>query len=158
MQLFTAQFVAPSNAEFPIWFPIIAIVAIALLFIGVLAWLGIRQAAKSRDLEHLQRMKALELGRPTGPSETEKCQNKYLHNIFWIAFWIGAGVPIAAASGASSVMIQTHLQDFGIILAMWICVAVISVASVVCAAVLMISTRHWSTMAKPWQEKREDHP
>jgi hypothetical protein len=127
------------------WIFVIAIVAVALLFVGLLFWLIGRQVAKNREFSHLERMKALELGRPTGPSEAEKYQNKYQHNAFWICFWIGAGVPIAATSAASSVMIQTNLQEFRIILAIWICVAVISVASVVCATTLMISSRNWST-------------
>jgi hypothetical protein len=139
------QLAPPTEAAFPTWIFVIAIVAIALLFIGFLSWLGIRQAAKSRELSHLERMKAIELGQATGPSEAEKCQNKYLHNVFWICFWIGAVVPIAATSAACSVMIQTHVQDFGIVLAIWICIAVMSVASVVCATALMISSRHWSS-------------
>jgi hypothetical protein len=124
---------------------------LALLFAGFLSWLIVRQVAKSRELSHLERMKALELGQaigpsePSKPSEAEKCQGKYLHNVFWICFWLGAGVPIAATSAASSVMIQTNLHEFSIIVAIWICVAVISVASVVCAAILMISSRHWSS-------------
>ena len=145
MQLFAAQLPLFAEGEFPTWIFVIAIVTIALLFVGFLSWLIFRQAAKSRDLSHLERMKALELGKATGPSEAEKCQGKYLHNVFWIAFWIGAVVPMAASSAASSVMIQTNLQEFRIILAMWICVAVISVASVVCATILMIPSRHWST-------------
>jgi mannitol-specific phosphotransferase system IIBC component len=145
MQLFALQNLEPSETQFPVWLPVIIIAAIVSLFIGVLTWLVIRQIAKSRDLRHLERMKALELGRAIGPSEAEKTQAKYLHNIFWISFWIGAGVPMAASSAAGSVMIQTQLQDFGIIRTMWICVAVISVASVICATVLMKSSRRWST-------------
>ncbi len=142
MQLFAFQLAPPhTEAEIPTSILVIAIVAIALLFIGILSWLGIRHAAKSRDLEHVERIKALELGRATGPSAADK----YLHNIFWISFWIGAGVPIAATSAASTVMVQTRIQDFGIILSIWICVAVTSVASVACATVLMISSRHWSS-------------
>jgi len=140
MQLF-----AFVEAEIPTGILLIAFAAIVLLFIGFVSWLGIRQLAKSRDLEHLERIKALEMGKPIGPSEAEKCQIKYLHNVFWICFWIGAGVPLAATSAASSIMIQTNLQEFRIILAIWICVAVISVASVVCATALMISSRNWST-------------
>lgn len=145
MQLFAFQAIPPPEAESSMWLFIIAIVAIALLFVGILFWLIFRQVAKSREFSHLERMKALELGQPAGPTEAEKCQDKYLHNVFWISFWIGAGVPIAAASAASSVMIQTHLQDFGIILSIWLCVAIISVASVVCATALMISSRNWSS-------------
>ena len=128
----------PVQADFPFWLTITAIVAIALLFIGVLSWLGIRQAAKSRDLKHQERMKALELGRATGPSEAESAKISIYTTSSGSVLWMRAGVPIAAISGASFVMIQTHLQDLGIILAMWICVAVISVASVACGTVLMI--------------------
>lgn len=145
MQLLAFQDAHAIQAEYPTWVFIVATVAIALLFVGFFFWLIFRQVARSRELSHLERMKALELGQPTEPSEAEKSQNKYLHNAFWICFWIGAGVPIAAASAASSVMIQTNLHEFSIILAIWICVAVISVASVVCATTLMISSRHWST-------------
>lgn len=133
-----------AETDFPSWLLVIVISAIALLFAGFLLWLIIRQVAKSRELLHLERMKALELGRPTGPTEAEKCQSKYLHNAFWICFWIGAGVPIAATSAATFVMVQGKLEEFFIILAIWICVAVISVASVVCATVLMISCRYWT--------------
>jgi hypothetical protein len=56
-----------------------------------------------------------------------------------------AGVPIAATSAASSVMIQSKLQEFGIILAIWICVPVISIASVGCGTALMISSRGWAS-------------
>jgi hypothetical protein len=143
MQLFAFQDALHAEPEFPIWVFIIAITAIALLFVGFLFWLIGRQVARSRELSHLERMKALELGQPaeSSSSEAATCQDKYQHNAFWICFWIGAGVPIAAASAASSVMIQTRLQDFGIIVAIWISVAVISVASVVCATILMISSR-----------------
>jgi formate hydrogenlyase subunit 3/multisubunit Na+/H+ antiporter MnhD subunit len=145
MQLFAFQDVPSPEAGFPTWIIVIAGIAVALMFVGFLFWLIIRQVAKSRELSHLERMKALELGQAIGPSEAEKCQSKYLHNVFWICFWLGAGVPIAATSAASSVMIQTNLHEYSVIVAIWICVAVISVASVVCAAILMISSRHWSS-------------
>ncbi len=145
MQLFAFQLPPPDEAEFQTWVFVITIVAIALLFVGYLFRLISKQVAKSREFSHLERMKALELGQPVGPSEGEKAQNKYLHNAFWISFWVGAGVPIAATSAASTIMVQTHIQDFGIILSIWICVAVISVASVACATALMISSRYRSS-------------
>jgi hypothetical protein len=146
---------------------LVAIVISVLLVIGILSCLGIRQSSRSRELSHLERMKALETGQATGPSEAEVRhlermkalemgpatgpsdaevrQDKYQHNVFWICFWIGAGVPIAATSAASSVQIQNNLQEFRIALAIWICVAIIAVASVVCATVLMISSRQRSS-------------
>jgi heme/copper-type cytochrome/quinol oxidase subunit 2 len=126
------------DMEFPTWLYVIAIVAIALLFVGFFFWLVFRHAAKSREFSHLERMKALELGKPAEPSEAEHRLNKDLHNAFWISFWLGAGVPAAATAAAGAIMIETRLHDFGL---MWICVAVISVAGVVCATVLMIRCR-----------------
>jgi hypothetical protein len=41
-------------------------------------------------------------------------------------------------------MIQTGIHEFRIVLAIWICVAIISVASVVCATILVMSSRRWS--------------
>ncbi len=147
MHLFAFDLGPPVEPALPTWILVIAIATIVLLFALCLFWLMFRQMAKSRELVHLERLKALEMGRAIGPSEAEKCQSKYLHNVFWICFWIGAGVPIAATSAASSVMIQTKPQEFSIILAICICVAVISVASVVCATVLMISGRYGSSEA-----------
>jgi len=145
MQLFAFQAAPPPLADVPIWVVVVASAAIALLlFFCFLFWLIFRQVAKSREMTHLERMKALEVGQPIGPSEAEIGQAKYLHNIFWISFWIGAVIPVAATSAVSSVMVQVGLHDFSIILAMWICVAIISVASVVCATVAMISSRNWA--------------
>ena len=91
MQLFAAfLFDIPPDDEVPIWLVVVAITVIALLFAGFLSWLIIRQVAKSRELSHLERMRALELGQAIGPSEpsesseAEKGQGKYLHNAFWI--------------------------------------------------------------------------
>lgn len=153
MHLFAFQD-APA-AEFPPpWIFAAAIVSISLIFVLVFVGMILRQAARNREFVHLERMKALEQGQRLEPTETENIQSKYLHNIFWIAFWIGAVVPTAATSAASSIMIQTNLNEFRIILAIWICVAVIAVASVSSATSLMISTKNWWRKAPP-DEKRE---
>jgi hypothetical protein len=145
MQLFAFQNAQHPFADLPIWVFVIGSAAIALLLFAVFFfWLIFRQVARSREMSHLERMKALELGQATDPLGADERQNKYAHNAFWISFWIGAGVPMAATSAVSSVMVQSSLRDFGVILAVWICVAIISVASVVCATVLMISSRHWA--------------
>lgn len=145
MQLFAFDTTLSTQPELPSWILVLAILAGVLVFASFLFWLIFRQTTKNRELLHLERMKSLEMGRSIGPSEAEKCQSKYLHNVFWICFWVGAGVPIAATSAASSVMIQSKLQEFGIILAIWICVAVISITSVVCGTALMISSRDWAS-------------
>jgi formate hydrogenlyase subunit 3/multisubunit Na+/H+ antiporter MnhD subunit len=119
----------------------VAVIAACLLFFGYLVYVIARQVGRNRELAHLERLKAIESGQPTGPSEVEKNQSKFLHNVFWISFWIGAGVPIAATSAAASVLIQARTQEFPVVLAIWIGVAVISVASVICATTLMICGR-----------------
>jgi len=147
MQLLALQFSIPEDFDYLIGAFIAAITIVALLFAGFFFWLIMRHAAKGRELTHLEKMKALELGRTTGPSSAERYQNKYLHNIFWICFWIGAVVPLSACSAASSVMVKMELQNFAVILSIWICVAVVSVASVICATVLMISGRNRTSNA-----------
>jgi len=114
---------------------------VLLLCLGVLVWMLMRHSRKNRELLHKERMKALELGQPASFSEPDKLQEKYAYNAFWIAFWIGAGVPAATAWAAAYAMIQLHLQELGIAIAMWSSVAVVSIASVVCATVLMVSAR-----------------
>src|ERR1700730_11994159 len=114
---------------------------VLLVCLGMLVWMLMRHSRKNRELLHKERMKALELGQPAGFSEPDKLQANYAHNAFWIAFWIGAGLPAAVAWAAAYVMIQPHLQELGIVIAMWSSVAVVSIASVVCATVLMVSAR-----------------
>jgi hypothetical protein len=120
-----------------IWIFIITTVFISLLFLGFVCRLIGKHLAKNREYAHLERIKALELGQPVGPSVAEVCQKKYLHNTFWICFWIGAAVPIVATASAATVMIEARPQNLGVILAIWICAAVIAVAGVVSAAALM---------------------
>jgi uncharacterized membrane protein len=143
MRLFAFQ--APIEVDLHGPWPIaISLVLVGLLFVVFVLWLVLRFAAKGRELRHLERMKTLEGGQPIGPSEADKCRSRYLNNVFWVCFWIGAVVPIAATSAASSVMIHTSFY-FGIMLAIWICVAVLSIVCVICATTLMIAGRRWST-------------
>jgi hypothetical protein len=100
-----------------------------------------RHLRRSRELLHTERLKALEVGQSPGFSDPEEEQKRYTHNVFWIAFWVGAGVPMASASAAASVMNQEKVSQLGLVLGMWISVAVISVASVICATVLMVKAR-----------------
>jgi len=111
------------------------------MFLVILFWVLLRHVAKGRELSHAERMKALELGQAIGPSESDKREAKQAHNAFWIAFWLGAGVPIAATSAASVSMSQMRTEEIGIVLAIWICAAAISVASVICATILTVNSR-----------------
>ncbi len=143
---------APPGDGLPPWIIAIAVIlaviatlTILLLFVGFVLSLISRQVAKSREFRHQERMKALEMGQAIGPTEADKCQKTYLSNVFAISFFIGAGVPIAVTVAASAVMIHQNLDGLGILLAIWICVVAISISSVVCATILMISSRNWSS-------------
>ena len=132
-----------SHADQTAAFLVIGTVAggVLLLSLGIMVGMLMRHSRKSRELLHTERMKALELGQPASFSDPDKLREKYAYSTFWIAFWIGAGVPAAAAWAAAYVMIQPQLQELGIVIAMWSSVAVVSIASVVCATVLMVSAR-----------------
>ncbi len=132
-----------SHADQTAAFLVIGTVAggVLLLSLGIMVGMLMRHSRKSRELLHTERMKALELGQPASFSDPDKLQEKYAYSTFWIAFWIGAGVPAAAAWAAAYVMIQPQLQELGIVIAMWSSVAVVSIASVICATVLMVSAR-----------------
>jgi hypothetical protein len=124
------------------WFVVGVVMAVLLLAVlAIFFLLVLRHAQNNRNLLHTERMKALELGQPLGFTEYEKLQEKHAHNAFWIAFWVGAGVPISAAWAAAYSMPQASAKDLGVTLAMWISVAAISTASVICATVLMMKAR-----------------
>ena len=138
-----ADFALP--AELPTWAIVFALVTVSLLFVSFFFWMVFRHAGKGRQFSHLERMKALDVGKPIEASvaaEPEDRPSKFLHNAFWIAFWVGAVVPMSALSAASSIIIQGHVQEFSLVLAIWICVAVISVSSVIAATTLMVRCRN----------------
>ena len=113
---------------------------IALLVIAIV-WMSLRHVRKQREILHLERMKALEVGQSPTFFDPDKQHSKQLHNTFYIAFWIGGAVPISAVSGATYVMTEAGSQPTGIILAVWISAAAIGVAGVICASVLMLKSR-----------------
>jgi hypothetical protein len=132
----------PAPIDLPVvWLFTIVIVVVGSLFVASIFWLLMRYAAKSREFSHQERMKALELGKIPADPEAEGVQDQYASSAFWIAFWIGIGVPVAATSAATSVIVQASLHDFPIVLAIWICVAVICLGSVISAAALVATSR-----------------
>lgn len=117
------------------------IVAGSFLFFLIVFWTIMRHVRRSREFAHAERMKAIEVGQPLVAPELDRSRERYVHNTFWIAFWLGAAVPISALGAASSTTVQGHVHDIGLLLAIWICVALVGVASVTCATVLMVSSR-----------------
>ena len=81
----------------------------------------------------------IEAGYPLEEAESTKRRQQYMHNAFWISFWMVFLVPSAAFSAAAMATDQRELA--GYIIAIWIGASAASIAAVVCAAVSMICSR-----------------
>ena len=130
------------------WIPIVAILGVCAIVV-----LSLRYARAKRELLHAERIRAIEAGLPwqepesapeVAPQVSEKHKSpgaKFMHNAFWISFWIVSGVPGAAFSAASAATQKLHVEQLAIGIAAWSAAAVASVAAVVCATTLMIYSR-----------------
>ncbi len=122
------------------WYAWIAIVAI--LGACAIVVLSLRYARANRELLHAERMNAIEAGlpwqEPESVSESAQPGAKFMHNAFWISFWVVVTVPGAAFSAASAVTTDFHIA---IGIAAWGAAALASVAAVVCVTTLMIYSR-----------------
>ena len=112
-----------------------AVSALLVLFIVLL----LRHLRFTREKLHAERLKMIEAGYPLEEAEATKRRQQYMHNAFWISFWMVALVPSAAYSAAATATDRGELA--GYMLAIWIGASAASVAAVVCAAVLMICSR-----------------
>lgn len=121
------------------WILIVCGVTLLLSFFLVLALL-LRHARQQRHLLHLERMRSIEAGYPLQTTDPAEQQTRYLHNAFWIAFWMGFGVPAAAFSAAAATT-QEIDEPLGLGIAIWISAAAASVAAVICATILMAAPR-----------------
>ena len=121
------------------WVAILSVAAV-LLFVGVVFLVMLfRHVRSSRQLLHEERIRSLEAGFPLEAPEEAKLQAKFQHNAFWISFWMVFSVPAAALSAASA-STQTN-ATLTLPIVIWIMAGAISIAAVVCAAVLMIASR-----------------
>jgi hypothetical protein len=104
---------------------LIPIAGIALPVVLVPVILGIKYARYERELEHAERIKALELGRTLPKDEP-----------WWtlprIAVAIGAGVPVAVFFCAWQASVALGEPEH----AAWIGASIVGLASVVCGSVL----------------------
>lgn len=116
---------------------VIALAVGALLVVSIV--LLLRHLRFTREKLHDERLKMIEAGYPLEEAESTKRRQQYMHNAFWISFWMVALVPSAAFSAAATATDRRELA--GYIVAIWIGASVASVAAVVCAAVLMICSR-----------------
>jgi hypothetical protein len=128
-----------------IWVGAGASVLLVVVYFFVLLF---RHLGSVRKLTHAERMKTLEAGFPLEPAEAMKTHAKFMHNAFWISFWLVFSVPAAALSAASTATAKVSGSPIliGII---WSGGAAASIAAVVSATVLMLSTRSQKTEEIP---------
>jgi hypothetical protein len=109
---------------------------IAGAFIAVgCTYFGCKHASKQRELEHIERLKAIEMGQDPDARDEEK---KYRNGVFWISFWIGLFVPLVAMAGATAATMEAQLSSFTLF-GVWSAATAIGVAGVASAAWLMHS-------------------
>jgi hypothetical protein len=128
-------------------------VAVLALILGFFALL-FRYLRASREMLHAERLKAIEHGQPL--EEGESPQAKFMHNAFWIAFWMVALIPSAAFSSAASVT-KPGEQPLSLAITIWVCAGAASIAAVVCATVLIaVSRRSKSKAGESHVKERHD--
>jgi len=112
---------------------------ILLAFVVLVVIISLRYARFAREKLHAERLKMIEAGFPVDEPEQTKRQQQFMHNAFWISFWLVAFVPLVAFSAAATASDYSELAGF--VIAIWIAASIASVAAVVSAAVLMIFSR-----------------
>ncbi len=113
-------------------------IIVCILVAGFLV-LVLRHLRFNRETLHAERLKMIEAGYPLEEPESTKRQQKFMHNAFWISFWMVFAVPSSAFSAATAATAQS--ENTGFIVAIWTGAAAASIAAVVSAAVLMIYSR-----------------
>jgi hypothetical protein len=108
---------------------LIPIFAMAIPIIVVPTALAFKHAAKLRDLEHAEKMRALELGR-FNPGDGEWTTNGR------IGAGIGAGVPIVAMVAAMVASLEVGFHE-----EIWMSSGLVGVAGVICGTVLAALSR-----------------
>ncbi|CAN5787728.1 hypothetical protein BH23PLA1_BH23PLA1_03560 [soil metagenome] len=119
-----------SNAPLMLLFPLLIGMATLFLIVGLPIWLYMRNAARERDLEHTERMKALELGRSL-PGDAPPPPPR-------IAVAIGAGVPIGVF-GVVWLAVLTTGTDGSFA---WPAAGGVGLAAVICGSILAYHLPH----------------
>lgn len=127
------------------------ITIVALLGVWTIVVLLIRYARAKRELLHAERIRAIEAGLPwqepksaqpeSAQPESAEPGAKFMHNAFWISFWVVVSVPSASFSAAATATKELHVDQLALGIAAWSAAALVSVAAVVCATTLMIYSR-----------------
>lgn len=108
---------------------IIPLAALAVPIIVAPTAMAFKHAAKLRDLDHAERMRALELGR-FNPADGEWTTNGR------IGAGIGAGVPIIAMIAAMIATLETGFHQ-----EIWMFSGMVGVAAVICGTILAAGAR-----------------
>jgi hypothetical protein len=126
----------------PLFWGVLAIaIGLGLLLLLIFFLLILfRHLGSARQLTHSERIRSLEAGFPLEPAEETKAHAKFMHNAFWISFWLVFSVPAAALSAASTATSKVNGSPT-LIAIIWTGGALASIAAVAGATVLMLSTR-----------------
>lgn len=138
------QTAAPSNSAM-IWATLVAATATSLVISITFLILLFRHLRSVRQLTHLERLRSLEAGFPVEAPEETKAHAKFMHNAFWISFWLVVSVPGASFSACSAA--SAKLNGASVLqIVIWSGAAMTSIAAVACATALMIKTRPHGTL------------
>lgn len=112
---------------------IIAGVLLALMIVvGLPVVLSMRHARRERELEHAERMKSLELGRPL-PGEKAELASAPMNKCLGIAIWVPLGaLGIAMAATANPMTAATSSEGI------WLAAGAVGVAGVICGTILAL--------------------
>lgn len=123
---------------------IIPIAALGIPIVVVPTALAFKHAAKLRDLEHAEKMRALELGR-FNPGDGEWTVNGR------IGAGIGAGVPIVSMIAAMVASLEVGFHE-----EIWMFSGMVGIAAVICGSILAAKSRSAASeghsVAKPVYE------
>lgn len=105
--------------------------AVVLGAVVAIVWLGIRAEQRKRELEHAERMRAIEAGRPLPGDQPWWSPNR-------VAAAIGAGVPLGALILALAAVQDADVgPEF-----VWPSAGAVGVAAVICGTVLAARLPH----------------
>jgi len=140
--LFAQDFVEPVSSAASVWMMVALLVpAIFLAVVVFVLVIVFRFVWFSREKRHEERLKMIEAGYPLEEPGATQQQHKYMHNAFWISFWLAFPVPAAAFWSAASA--TDRVENSAYLIVIWIGASLASIASVICAAVLMIHSRSY---------------
>lgn len=121
------------------WVTIGMIVSVGVaVFILTVIGLCMFYYRRERQLVHIERMRAIEMGQPLKTPDADKATATHMHNSFWIAFWLGFGVPCAVFWAAAT---AAKSEQLAVNIIIWIGASLASIVGVISALVLILHCR-----------------